>query len=153
MVPSLSSSPSIGGHRDQLMLEELLDLDSDGIPEIAGKACISQAWGNGLLTYDPFNVYKLNAIPGGPAKLSLALSKSYHLKHYYGWAAPNCSEDFAVVLHPRSGAKPAVAPKERAERSRRPSNSRGGVGFADMSKTWRSRRPRAERFCYNFRSR
>jgi hypothetical protein len=69
-----------------------------------------------LLTYDPFNVYKLNAIPGAPAKLSLALSKSYNLKHYYGWAGPNCSEDFAVVLHPRGGSKPVVVPKERAER-------------------------------------
>lgn len=103
-------------HREEFMLEELRDLDGDGIPEVVGKTCMSQTWGNDLLTYDPFNVYKLSAIPGGQAQLSLPLSKNYNLQNYYGWAGPECSENFAVVLHPPNGGKPVVVNKAEAER-------------------------------------
>ena len=43
-------------HRDELGLKELRDLDGDGLAEIVGYPCLSEEWGNGLLTYDPFNV-------------------------------------------------------------------------------------------------
>jgi hypothetical protein len=69
-----------------------------------------------LLTYDPFNVYKLGAISATSATLSLPLSKSYNLKHYYGWAGVQCREDMAVVLHPPKGGKPIVMSTKEAER-------------------------------------
>jgi len=42
--------------------------------------------------------------------------KAYNLKHYYGWAGPDCSEKFAVLLHPPSGGKPVVMRTESAEK-------------------------------------
>ena len=102
-------------HRDELGLKELRDLDGDGLAEIVGYPCLSEEWGNGLLTYDPFNVYRLSNAPGGNATLSLPLSKSYNLKHYFGWAGPKCSEDIAVVLHPPKGGKPIVVSAKEAQ--------------------------------------
>ena len=103
-------------HRDEFGLKELRDLDGDGLAEIVGYPCLSQQWGNGLLTYDPFNVYALGVSAGVPAKISLPLSKAYNLKHYYGWAGAKCSEEFAVVLHPPNGGKPIVVSAKEAEK-------------------------------------
>src|ERR1700688_1330276 len=102
-------------HRDELGLKELRDLDGDGLVEIVGYPCLSQEWGNGLLTYDPFNVYRLSNVPGRGATLSVPLSKSYNLKHYYGWAGPECSENIAVVLHPPKGGRPVVVTAKEAQ--------------------------------------
>lgn len=102
-------------HGDELGLKELRDLDGDGLAEIVGYPCLSQEWGNGLLTYDPFNVYRLSNAPGENARLSIPLSKRYNLKHYYGWAGPKCSEDIAVVLHPPKGGKPIVVSAKEAQ--------------------------------------
>jgi hypothetical protein len=71
------------------------------------------------MTYDPFNVYKLSNLPAVAAKLSLALSKSYNLRHYYGWAGAECSEKFAMVLHPPKSVKSLVATATEAERMTR----------------------------------
>jgi hypothetical protein len=101
-------------HRDEFNLMELRDLDGDGIAEVIGAPCLSQTWGDGLLTYDPFHVYKLTLQPKATAALSLPLSKDFNLKHYYGWAGPDCSEEIAVVLHPSNGGKPIVVPASRA---------------------------------------
>ena len=103
-------------HRDELGLQDVRDLDRDGVAEIVGYPCLSQEWGNGLLTYDPYNVYKLGINPGANASLSETLSKTYNLRHYYGWAGPNCSEDIAVVLHPPKGGKPLVVSAKEAEK-------------------------------------
>jgi hypothetical protein len=113
---SEAGKPRVVIHRKEFMLEEVRDLDGDGLAEVVGKSCMSQGWGNDLLTYDPFNIYKLNPISGGPAHLSLQLSERYNLKHYYGWAGPECSEDIAVVLHPPKGGKPIVVSKQVAEK-------------------------------------
>ena len=102
-------------HRDELGLKELRDLDGDGLVELIGYPCLSEEWGNGLLTYDPFNVYRLSNVPGGSATLSVPLSKSYNLKHYYGWAGPKCSENIAVVLHPTKGGRPIVVTAKEAQ--------------------------------------
>lgn len=102
-------------HRDELGLKELRDLNGDGLAEIVGYPCLSEAYGNGLLTYDPFNVYMLSNAPGGSATLSVPLSKSYNLKHYYGWAGPECSENIAVVLHPPKGGRPIVVTAKEAQ--------------------------------------
>jgi len=113
---SATGQPRVVLHRLEFGLLDVRDLDSDGIAEIIGFPCLSQEFGNGLLTYDPLNVYKLGSIPGEVAKLSIPLTKSYNLEHYYGWAGSQCSENFAVVLHPSNGGKPQVMSTREAER-------------------------------------
>jgi hypothetical protein len=107
--------PHVILHRKELGLADVRDLDADGLSEIIGFPCISQAFGNGLLTYDPLNVYTLAAASTGYATLSIPLSKVYNEEHYYGWAGAKCSEDFAVVLHPPKGHKPIVVSTREAE--------------------------------------
>lgn len=107
-------------HQDELGLKEVRDLDADNIDEIVGFPCLSQEWGNGLLTYDPFNVYKFGKIRGSDATLSVPLSKTYNLRHYYGWAGPQCSEDIAVVLSPPKGGKPILVSAKEAHRLMEP---------------------------------
>lgn len=100
----------------ELDLEAVVDLDSDGHPEIVGMPCMSQESGPGILTYDPHHVYKVPHPITEPAKLSVELSKAYNLKHYYGWAGPDCSEKLVVVLHPPSGGKPVIMDAAEAEK-------------------------------------
>jgi hypothetical protein len=99
-----------------LHIKEFRDLDGDGVAEIAGLPCFSQSWSANLLTYDPLHVYKLETTPKPELKLSLPLSQDYNLKHYYGWAGPDCSEDLAVVLHPPGGGKPVIMKTEEAKK-------------------------------------
>jgi hypothetical protein len=99
---------------EELDLLELADLDSDGAVEIAGQPCLSQLFGAGLMTYDPLHVYKIPHPITGPAILSIPLSKNYNLRHYYGWAGPDCSEKLAVVLHPPGGGKPVIMDTDAA---------------------------------------
>jgi hypothetical protein len=115
-----TGEPRLALHLGELKLEEVRDLDGHGIVEVIGKTCMTETWGNDLLTYSPFNVYKLNAISGGTADLSFPLSKSYNLKHYSGWAGSRCSEKIAVVLHPPNGGKPIVIDAKEAERMTAP---------------------------------
>jgi hypothetical protein len=103
-------------HRDEFGLGALRDLNGDGTAEIVGYPCLSEDWGNGLLTYDPYNVYQLSSVRGSEATLSLTLSKRYNLKYYYGWAGPNCREDIAVVRHPPGGGKARIMKSADAER-------------------------------------
>jgi hypothetical protein len=117
---SNSGEPRLALHLDEFELEEVRDLDGDGIVEVIGKPCMAETWGNELLTYSPFSVYRLSAISGGTASLSLPLSKRYTLKHYYGWAGPQCSDKIAVVLHPPNGGKPIVVSAKEAERMTAP---------------------------------
>jgi len=111
-----AGQPRVVLHREELGLKDVRDLNGDGVAEIVGYPCFSQVFGNGLQTYDPFNIYTLGTTSAGPAKLSLPLSKRYNLKHYYGWAGPKCSDDFAVVLHPPGGGKPRVMRTKDAEK-------------------------------------
>jgi hypothetical protein len=94
-------------------LAALIDLDGDGTSEIVGKRCLSQLSG-GFSTYDPYSVYRLPRSGAGKATLSLALSKKYNLKNYYGWAGPNCREDVVVVLHASTG-KPRIMNVNQAQ--------------------------------------
>ena len=110
-----SASPKIIFNKT-FHIKEIRDLDGDGVAEIAGQPCFSQSWSSNLLTYDPLHVYKLETTPTPELKLSLPLSQDYNLKHYYGWAGPNCSEDLAVVLHPPGGGKPVIMKTEEAKK-------------------------------------
>jgi len=102
--------------KETLHIKEFRDLDGDGMAEIAGQPCFSQSWSDNLLTYDPLHVYKLEPKPKPELKLSLPLSQDYNLKHYYGWAGPDCSEDLAVVPHPPGGGKPVIMKTEEAKK-------------------------------------
>jgi len=97
-------------------IDDLIDVDGDGTPEIVGKKCFSQEWGDHLLTYDPYSVYRLPKQSTMQASYSLELSKQYNLKRYYGWAGPNCREDVAVVLHPPGAGKPVIMNSKEAEK-------------------------------------
>jgi len=98
-----------------LHIKEFRDLDGDGVAEIVGEPCFSQGWGHDFLTYDPFRVYQFQAAPQPTLELSLPLTREYNLKHYYGWAGVNCSEDLAVVLHPPGGGKPVIVKSAEAK--------------------------------------
>jgi hypothetical protein len=111
---SVDGQPRVVLHRDELGLKDVRDLDADGVSEVVAYPCLSQHFGNGLLTYDPFNVYKLSEYPADAANLALPLSKAYNLKHYYGWAGPQCREDIAVVLHPPKQKKPVIMSTQEA---------------------------------------
>jgi hypothetical protein len=102
--------------KETLHIKEFRDLDGDGVAEIAGQPCFSQSWSDNLLTYDPLHVYKLAPKPKPELKLSLPLSRDYNMKHYYGWAGPDCGEDLAVVLHPPGGGKPVIMKTEEAKK-------------------------------------
>jgi hypothetical protein len=108
--------PRIVLHKDELGIIEMKDLDSDGVTELVGYPCMSQEFGNGLETYDPFNVYKLGPTYGEEARLSIQLSRNYNIEHYYGWAGATCSEKLAVVLHPPGSKKPRIMNIQEAER-------------------------------------
>lgn len=110
------TSPRVVLHKGELGLKEIRDLDADGVAEVIGYPCLSQEFGNGWKTYDPFHVYVLPSGSDGTAHLSTSLSKSYNLKHYYGWAGPDCSEKTVVVLHPPNGDKPVVVSIKDAEK-------------------------------------
>ncbi|MGA7831749.1 MAG: hypothetical protein WCA21_12380 [Terracidiphilus sp.] len=113
---SQAGLPHVILHRKELGLADVRDLDMDGIAEIIAFPCLSQEFGNGLLTYDPINVFKLTTTTDGDAKLSIPLSKRYNIEHYYGWVGTRCSEDFAVVLHPPKGRNPIVLSTKEAKR-------------------------------------
>jgi hypothetical protein len=100
---------------DNFQLTSLTDLDGDGIAEIVGKHCYSQLSGEDISTYDPYSVYRLPRSRASKATYSLLLSRSYNLKHYYGWAGRDCREDVLVVLHPHKG-KPRIVSAKEAER-------------------------------------
>lgn len=109
-------TPRVIFFRKEYSLTDFTDLNGDGIPEIVGKKCLSQEWGSGFLTYDPFTVYTLPRRGAKSAQLSIPLSKQYNLQHYYGWAGPNCSEEIAIVLHPPKGGKPFIMKAREAEK-------------------------------------
>jgi hypothetical protein len=96
--------------------DKFVDLESDSDRGLVGKKCFSQEFGDGLLTYDPYSVYLIPKSSSGAARYSPELSKQYNLKHYYGWAGPDCREDVAVVLHPPSGGKPIIMDSKKAEK-------------------------------------
>jgi hypothetical protein len=93
----------------------LADLSHDSVPELIGKKCLSQSFGEGVLTYDPFSVYRFGATATSPMIFDLALTREYNKVNYYGWAGPNCREDLAVVLHPPGGGKPVIMDAEKAK--------------------------------------
>lgn len=112
-----SDEPKLILHKEELGLSGVDDLDADGTKEIVTYPCLSEGWGHDFLTYDPLNVYKLPSKAGvGQAALSVELSRTYNLKHYYGWAGVECSQDVAIVLHPPGGGKPVIMKAKDAER-------------------------------------
>lgn len=107
--------PVVVLQKEELEFDGLRDLNNDGVPEIVGVPCLAQEWGDHLLTYNPIHVYALHQ--GGPkAELSIPLSRAYNEAHYYGWVGPDCTEDWATVLHPPGGGKPVIMKSAEAEK-------------------------------------
>ena len=106
--------PTVVFSSETFELTAIKDLDGDNQSEIVGLHCLTQEWGTCMTTYDPFSVYRLSA-QSGKAVRSIALSKAYNLKNYYGWAGPNCSEQIAVVKCAPKG-KPKVMSAKEAKR-------------------------------------
>lgn len=98
--------------------DKFVDVEGDSDRGLVGKKCFSQEFGDGLLTYDPYSVYLFPKSSSRAATYSLELSKQYNVKHYFGWAGPDCREDVAVVLHPPSGGKPMILDTKAAEKLR-----------------------------------
>ena len=107
--------PVVVLRKKELDLVGFSDVDNDGVPEVIGAPCMSQEFGDHLLTYDPLHVYAIKK-GGRPAELSIPLSRAYNEAHYYGWVGPNCSEEWAVVLHPPGGGKPVIMRTAEAEK-------------------------------------
>ena len=99
---------------DTFELADLKDIDNDGLTEIIGKHALSQTWGRCFATYDPFSVYHLPFNSEEKAFPSVALSKRYILKHYYGWVGGEPSEAWTVVLCAPGG--PKIVKAEEAEK-------------------------------------
>ena len=115
-----AKSPRVVLQKEELEFAGLRDLDNDGTPEIIGVPCMTQEWGDHLLTYDPVHVFALRR-SGLAAELSIPLSREYNEKHYYGWVGPDCSEEWAIVLHPPGGGKPIIMKSAEAEKFQRKS--------------------------------
>lgn len=103
-------APKVAYHWNEMGLRDFSDLNDDGYNEIVGYPCLSEEFGNYLVSYDPLKVFTLAP---GEHHYSLELSKNYNLKHYV-WAVPECSEKFAVLELP--GRKLQVFPMKEAER-------------------------------------
>ena len=95
----------------------LANLTNNPVPQLIGKKCFSQSWGEGsdTLTYDLYSVYRFGDTAISPMIFDLELSKKYNETNYHGWAGPNCREDVAVVLHPPGGGKPVIMDDQKAK--------------------------------------
>ncbi|HEX8161842.1 MAG TPA: hypothetical protein VF538_08225 [Pyrinomonadaceae bacterium] len=100
---------------ESLVLADLADVDGDGRREIVGKNYDSEGLVECLSTYNPYAVYRLPPSGAGKAKYSLALSRAYNLKHYYGWAGATYREDVFVDRCARRG-RPRLISAKRAHR-------------------------------------
>lgn len=118
-----AKAPVIVLRKEELEFDGMRDLDNDGVPEIIGFPCMTQEFGDHLLSYDPIHVFALRQ-PGLTAELSLTISKAYNERHYYGWAGPECSEDWTVVLRPPNGGKPIIMKTKDAENLQRKSTKK-----------------------------
>jgi hypothetical protein len=101
-------------HLQTFILTGFDDLNRDGKHELVGKPCLSQSVDDGILTYDPYHIYKFGSTATSAMKLNRPLSKKYNLEHYHGWAGMECREDVAVVLHPPGGGMPIIMETQKA---------------------------------------
>ena len=109
-------APVVVFQKDEFEVRDLIDLNGDGRPEIVGLPCLSQEWGDHLLTYAPSHVYILPSGIAEKAMFSDLLSRLYNTQHSYGWAGKDCSDKLAVVLHPPGGGKPRIMEARDAEK-------------------------------------
>jgi hypothetical protein len=92
-----SGAPVTVFQSDAFELNALVDLDGDGVAEVVGKHSLSEVWGRCFETYDPYSVYRLAGSHVPRAVYDSALSRSYNIAHYFGWAGPKARGDIAVV--------------------------------------------------------
>jgi hypothetical protein len=109
-------APVVVFRNDEFEITDLIDLNGDGRPEIVGRPCLSQEWGDHILTYAPSHVYTFPSGIAEKAAFSEVLSRRYNTQHSYGWAGKDCSDKLAVVLHPPGGGKPRIMEARDAEK-------------------------------------
>lgn len=76
---------------------KLMDLNNDGIKELIGRICYTQYISENIITYDPQHVYKL---VDGQFVYDMDLTEYFNKKYLYGWAGPECSEEWVILKHP-----------------------------------------------------
>jgi len=101
-------SPRVIFYRDEFDLEDYVDLNGDGYPEMVGKSCFEKRTDDGLETYAPFQAFEVPRDIGGKVILSMGMSATYNRLHYYGWAGPDCSDDLVILKNPPAGGKPLI---------------------------------------------
>jgi len=109
-------SPKVVFYQDEFDLEDFVDLNGDGYPEIVGKPCFEKKLENGLETYAPFQAYEVPRDLGGKVILSMGMSGTYNRLHYYGWAGPYCSDDLVILKNPPAGGNPLIMKASDAEK-------------------------------------
>jgi len=101
-------TPKVIFYDEQFDLVDFTDLDGDGYPEIVGKPCFEQSREDGTETYAPFQAYKTPRDGSPKAIMSTGMSATYNRLHYYGWAGPECSEEWVIVKNPPAGGNPLI---------------------------------------------
>ena len=106
---------------DYLVLDDLSDLDGDGVAEVIGLPCLIEGLSNGVGTYSPYQVYKIAFPIQKPATLSIPLTEQSTRQKYDGWAGPECSQKHVIVDRDDKTKKPLVMTMEEFEQARKSS--------------------------------
>jgi hypothetical protein len=93
---------------DEFDMEDLSDMDGDGVSELIGFPCFSEGLDKGVGTYAPRQVYKIAFPIQKPAALSIPLTEQSTRQKYDGWAGPECSQKHVVVDREDKTKKPLV---------------------------------------------
>lgn len=97
---------------DEFYLEDLSDMDGDGVSEVIGLPCLSEGVDKGVGTYAPRQVYKIVFPIQKPAAFSIPLTEQSTRQKYDGWAGPECSQKHFVVDRADKTKKPLVMTEE-----------------------------------------
>lgn len=87
-LPS-TGEPRVVLHSGTLGVWELKDLDGDGNAEMVTYTCSAEDIENGLPANEPFEVYRLGAVPGQTPQVSIPLTREYNIDHYDKWLRIN----------------------------------------------------------------
>jgi hypothetical protein len=97
---------------DEFYLEDLSDMDGDGVAEVIGLPCFSEGLAKGVRTYAPYQVYKIAFPIQKLVGLSIPLTEQYTKQKYDGWAGPECSQKHVIVDREDKTKKPLVMTEE-----------------------------------------
>lgn len=104
----------------EFLLEELNDMDGDGVYEVIGLPCLGEGLGEGAATYAPRQVYKIAFPIQKPARLSIPLTEQSTRQEYDGWVGAQCDEKHVVVDRKDKTKKPLVMTEEEYRKTEKP---------------------------------